>query len=54
MGLNLFENNIVSFVTRPITAVILLVALGMLVMGFIRTRPSDKPDEMQEGELQGE
>lgn len=54
LGLNLFNNNILEFVSRPITAVILLVALGMLAMGFIRTRSSNEPEGMQEGELKGE
>ena len=54
MGLNLFENNILNFITRPITAVILLIAVGMLLMGFIRTRKPDAPAETDDGELQGE
>ncbi len=33
-GLNLMDNNIVSFATRPLTAVILLFAVGIVIYGF--------------------
>lgn len=43
MGLNLFQNDVFAFVSRPITAVILLLALGMLVLGFRRTHAAHDP-----------
>jgi putative tricarboxylic transport membrane protein len=33
-GLNLVDNNIITFATRPLTAVILLVAVGIAIYGF--------------------
>jgi putative tricarboxylic transport membrane protein len=34
IGLNMNDNSFVSFVTRPITATILLLAVAVLIWGF--------------------
>ena len=38
LGLNLVEGDIVSFVTRPITATVLLTITGLVIFGVRRTR----------------
>ena len=37
-GLNLFDNDFVLFISRPITATVLLISLGILVFGIVRVR----------------
>lgn len=37
-GLNLFDNNVWLFVSRPITATVLLISLAILVFGMLRIR----------------
>jgi putative tricarboxylic transport membrane protein len=43
-GLNLMDNDIIAFVTRPLTAVILLFAVGIAVYGFGSQRRMRKLD----------
>jgi putative tricarboxylic transport membrane protein len=37
-GLNLFDNDILLFLSRPITATVLLIALAILIFGIVRIR----------------
>jgi len=42
-GLNLMDNDPVRFLTRPITATILVVSLAMLIYGIVAARRSSRP-----------
>ncbi len=41
-GLNLFDNDIIRFVSRPITATVLLISLAILIFGILRIRREQK------------